>query len=137
MPSELSRKLAAKVAEELFSRTGRHEGEKLGDMIATMTMDPHLTIFRGEMALEFEKVIQGHLDATPMEPVAPVKRGGRSQARAECGGRGGRCSTHGRPMGADLQCDEGRGGPLQLPKPTAQRPRTVKKRAAPKKRSSR
>ena len=42
------------------------------------------------------------------------------QRRAACVGLRGRCGTHDKPLGADLQCEVGRGGPLVLPEPTAQ-----------------
>jgi hypothetical protein len=123
MPSDLGKRLARAVADVLCERGGAG-ARALEDALA----DPGLLDLQRTLSESFDQVLTDAMGLVPMEPVAPAKR----WRGDKCAGMAGRCATHQRPLGADLQCDVGRGGPLVLPKPTAQKRRTAKRAAAKK-----
>jgi hypothetical protein len=73
MATTLPQKLAKAVVDDLFSRMGRSEGERMGDMLGVMMLDPGLRVFQAEMAVAFDRLIKGGKKA-------PAKRRGGTRS---------------------------------------------------------
>jgi hypothetical protein len=65
MPTGLAQKLAKAVADDLFARMGRSEGERMGDMLGVMMMDPGLRMFQADLANAFAKLIHESKEKAP------------------------------------------------------------------------